>query len=137
MKKNCWIAFVTISLFIASCSDETVDPTVDARDKFTGSWLCKETITSPPTSNQTFTIKISKIGNGDSVLIKNFSGLGETTLPQAYAEISGNSIVIPSQKITVTEIPVQGSGIYSSNGGEKINMNYTTDGQSATAVCTK
>jgi hypothetical protein len=133
MKKNCWIAFVTISLFIASCSDETVDPTVDARDKFTGSWLCKETISGATSS---FTITISKVGSNDSLKISNFSNYG-TSSPQTYAEISGNSIVIPLQSITTTAISVQGSGIYSSNGGEKINMNYTTDGQSATAVCTK
>ncbi len=136
MKKNYWIAFATISLFIASCSDETVDPTVDARDKFTGSWLCKETVTGSPA--QSFTINISKVGSGDSVKISNFSNYG-TNPPQTIALISGNSIVIPFQNITPTvpSISVQGSGIYSSNGGEKINMNYTTDGQSAIAVCTK
>jgi len=133
MKKICWIAFATISLFIASCSDETVDPTVDARDKFTGSWLCKETISGTPSS---FTITISKVGSSDSLKISNFSNYG-TSSPQTYAEISGNSIVIPFQNITTTGIAVQGSGIYSSSGGEKINMNYTTDGQTATAVCTK
>ena len=134
MKKISFIAFATITLFIASCTDETVDPTVDPRDKFTGSWLCQETITGTPT--QSFTITISKVGSGDSVKISNFSNYG-TTSPQTYAEISGNSIVIPFQNITTTGIPVQGSGLYSNNGGEKINMSYSTDGESATAVCTK
>ena len=133
MKKISFIAFATFALFIASCSDETVDPTVDPRDKFTGSWLCQETITGTPT--QSFTITISKVGSGDSVKISNFSNYGSTS-PQTYAEISGNSIVIPYQEITQTNIVVQGSGIYSSNGGVKITMNYTTDGESATAVCT-
>ena len=134
MKKISWITFAIIVLFIASCTDETVDPITDPRDKFTGSWLCQETITGSPV--QTFTINISKVGSGDSVKISNFSNYG-TTSPQTYAEISGNSIVIPFQNITTTGIPVQGSGLYSSSGGEKINMNYSTDGQSATAVCTK
>jgi hypothetical protein len=134
MKKISSIAFAIIVLLIASCTDETVDPTTDPRDKFTGSWLCKETITGSPV--QTFTITISKVGSGDSVKISNFSNYG-TTAPQTYAEIAGNSIVIPFQNITTTGIPVQGSGLYSSSGGEKINMNYSTDGQSATAVCTK
>lgn len=134
MKKIIWISFASIVLFIASCSDETVDPTVDPRDKFTGSWLCQETITGSPA--QSFTITISKVGDGDSVKISNFSNYG-TSSPQTYAEISGNSIVIPFQNITTTAIPVQGSGIYSTSGGEKISMNYSTDGQSATAVCTK
>ena len=134
MKKISLIAFATVALFIASCSDETVDPAADPRDKFTGSWLCQETVTGSPA--QSFTITISKVGSGDSVKITNFSNYG-TTSPQTYAEISGNSIVIPFQNITTTGIAVQGSGLYSSSGGEKINMNYTTDGESATAVCTK
>ena len=134
MKKIIWISFASIALFIASCSDETVDPTADPRDKFTGSWLCQETITGSPA--QSFTITISKVGDGDSVKISNFSNYG-TSSPQTYAEISGTSIVIPFQNITITAIPVQGSGIYSTSGGEKISMNYSTDGQSATAVCTK
>lgn len=134
MKKISWIAFACIALFVASCSDETVDPAVDVRDKFTGSWLCKETITgSAPT---TFTITISKVGSGDSLKISNFSNYG-TSSPQTYAEVSGNSIVIPQQYITTTAISVQGSGIYSNSGGEKISLNYSTDGQSASAVCTK
>lgn len=133
MKNICWITFASIALFIASCSDEAVDPAVDARDKFTGSWLCQETVAG---ASQSFTITISKVGTGDSVKISNFSNYGSSS-PQAYAEVSGNSIVIPFQNITTTSIPVQGSGIYKSSGGEKIDMNYTTDGQSASAVCTK
>ena len=132
MKKYFLLATAALTLFIASCSDETVDPTVDPRDKFTGSWLCVETIAP---SQQSFSISISKVGNGDSVKISNFSNYG-TSSPQTYAEVSGNSIVIPLQNITSTSIPVQGSGIYSSNGGGKINFNYTVDGQSASAVCT-
>ena len=133
MKKIIGISLVVFTLFLAACSDETVDPAVDVRDKFTGSWLCKETIAGATTS---FTITISKVGSGDSLKISNFSNYG-TSSPQTYAEVSGNSIVIPLQNITTTAIPVQGSGIYSSSGGEKINLNYSTDGQSATAVCTK
>lgn len=134
MKKIIWISFASIALFLSSCTDETVDPSVDPRDKFTGSWLCQETVTGSPA--QSFTITISKVGSGDSVKISNFSNYGSTS-PQTYAEIAGNSIVIPFQNITSTGIPVQGSGLYSNNGGEKINMNYSTDGESATAVCTK
>lgn len=134
MKKISLIAFATVALFIASCSDETVDPAADPRDKFTGSWLCQETITGSPA--QSFTITISKVGSGDSIKISNFSNYG-TTPDQTIAEVSGNSMVIPPQEITQTKIAVDGFGIYSSSGGEKINMNYSTDGQSATAVCTK
>ena len=125
--------FRSVALFIASCSDETEDPTVDPRDKFTGNWLCKETITGE--QPETFPISISKIGNGDSVQITNFSNYGDS-IPQTIAEVSGSSIVISLQNITQTAIPVQGSGNYVSNGGGKINFNYTVDGQSASAVCT-
>jgi hypothetical protein len=133
MKKIIWISFASIALFIASCSDETVEPTVDPRDKFTGDWLCQETITGQ--QPQTFTISISKLGSGDSVKISNFSNYG-TSSPQTIAEIDDNSIVISSQNITSTGITVQGSGLYSKSGGEKINLSYTTDGDNATAVCT-
>ena len=58
MKKYFLLAAAALTLFIASCSDETVNPTVDPRDKFTGSWLCVETIAQ---SQQPFSISISKV----------------------------------------------------------------------------
>lgn len=122
-------------IFMASCADEGSDPgssTSDDRDKFNGDWLCTEKLNGQPAT--TFTIVFSKVA-ADSVKIKNFSNYGDFTF--AYGEVSGNSLVIPQQNMGVTSIPVQGSGVYSSSGGGKITMNYTVDGETATATCVR
>ncbi len=134
MKNLLRILFLLPLLYFASCSeDNSSTPTIDARDKFTGTWSCKETISG---TTQIFNIQISKIGVEDSVNISNFSNYGSTA--DAIAFISGNSLTIPTQNIGVTGIPVGGTGIYSSNAvTQKITMNYSTDGSSASAICTK
>jgi hypothetical protein len=136
MKNSRIFLLISVIALLSSCSDDSNDvgsPLSDARDKFTGTWLCKETING---STLTFTIVINKVGSEDSVSIKNFSGYSDLTFAGAY--VSSSSLTIPQQAIGTTSIPVQGSGIYSDAGGtEKITMNYNTDGQAATAVCTK
>jgi hypothetical protein len=124
----------SVLLFSMACTDENpANPNEDARDKFTGSWKCKETIAGTP---QTFNISISKSGESDTLLISNFSNYGSSAVAEGY--VAGNSLTIPSQDIGVTNIPVSGTGVYSDAGGtEKITMNYLTDGQSATAICTR
>jgi hypothetical protein len=124
----------TFFSLIEACSpDNSTNLTTDARDKFVGKWTCKETIAS---SSTTFQVNISKLGSQDSLKLTNFSNYGDFTT--TYASVSGNSIVIPSQNIGVTNVPVGGSGIYSSSGGtEKIQFSYLTDGQNATALYTK
>ena len=120
-------------LFFSSCADETEDPFADPREKFEGAWLCNE---SGPSGPSTFTIYISLYGPKDSIRIANFSGYGNTA--QAAGVVSGNSLTIPYHRIGVTNIPVQGSGVYSSQGGnEKITMNYMADSVSYSAVCTR
>ena len=120
--------------YFSSCTeDNSSTPTIDDRDKFVGKWSCKETISG---AFQIFEIKISKIGAEDSINIENFSNYGTTA--DAIGLISGNSLTIPSQNIGVSSVPVGGTGIYSGNGtSEKITMNYSSDGSSATAICTK
>jgi hypothetical protein len=133
MKKNLInsLLFMSLVLLFTACAEEDDDPGIDAREKFEGSWRCTETISG---SNTTFTITISLKGESDSVRVSNFSGYGNTAV--ALGLVSGNRIDFPSQQIGITFIPVEGSGTYSSTGGnEKINMTYTTDGQPATAVC--
>ena len=121
-------------LFFASCAeDDAADPLIDDREKFLGEWNCTETI---GTSSMSFKIYITSYGESDSMRLSNFSNYGNTAV--ALGLSSGNSIVIPNQQIGITNIVVQGSGTYSSTGGnEKINLAYSTDGQSATAVCTR
>jgi hypothetical protein len=120
--------------FLGGCSeDETPELNVDDRLKFLGSWNCSETIGS---STTTFPVIITSYGESDSLRLSNFSNYGNTAV--ALGLVSGKSIVIPNQQIGVTLITVQGSGLYFTQGAnEKMNLNYTSDGQSATAVCTK
>ncbi|MFM9009017.1 MAG: hypothetical protein ACKORE_10615 [Bacteroidota bacterium] len=125
-----------LMMLMSSCADEDFqDPNADPREKFLGaSWLCKETIGSA--APQTFTIFFTSYGISDTVRISNFSGYGNTAV--AYALVSGNSLQIPQQQIGVTNIPVQGSGTFSSQGGnERIDLTYLTDGNNATALCTR
>ncbi|CAN5556950.1 hypothetical protein BH11BAC2_BH11BAC2_23480 [soil metagenome] len=133
MKKYLFPIAIITTLFFASCTDQTATPGSDDRDKFTGDWLCTETIAGTPT---TFTININKEGLSDTINIRNFSGYGSSA--NALGFVNGNSLTIPGQEIGVTNIPVQGSGIYSDPlSGEKISMNYSTDGQSASATCVR
>lgn len=135
MKKSPLLPLLLFGLlfFISACAEEDDDPGIDPREKFEGSWRCTETIAG---SNTTFTITITLKGESDSVRVSNFSGYGNTAV--ALGLVSGNRIDFPSQEIGITYIPIEGSGTYSSSGGnEKINMNYSTDGQPATAVCVR
>ena len=133
MKKHISLLVVAAVLFLSSCADEdAAEPFADDREKFLGDWTCQE----QPNTTTPFTISIDPLGSGDSVYISNFSGYGSTAV--AVAIVDGKNLTIPAQQISQTNIPVQGSGVYSSTGGdEKINMNYTAYGQSVSAVCTK
>lgn len=122
-----------MALFSACSEEDSPDLLVDDRSKFLGTWTCVETIGS---SSSTFPIIITSYGEADSLRLSNFSNYGNTAV--ALGLVSGKSIVIPNQQIGVTLIVVQGSGLYFSQGAnEKMNLNYSSDGQSATAVCTK
>ena len=134
MEKLLFSLSVISLAFFASCSEEGSEPQApeDDRDKFTGTWLCTETITGQ--QQTTFTIDINKAG-GDSIKIKNFSNYGDFTF--AYGLISGSSLTIPQQNMGVTSIPVNGFGLYSSSQGGKITLDYTVDGSDADAVCVR
>jgi len=121
---------ILITLFFAACTDEeTADPNIPGsdRDKFTGDWLCKETVTGTTT---TFTITIQKHGADDTLYVYNFGNIGA----QDYAIwlVSGNSVTIPTQ--TVAQIDFVGPGGTYSN--DEINLSYTSDGDAVTAECT-
>jgi hypothetical protein len=127
------LTIVALGLVSACAEDETPGVDVDDREKFLGTWSCAETIGSNTT---TFPVIITSYGVSDSLRLSNFSNYGNTAV--ALGLVSGKSIVIPNQQIGVTLITVQGSGLYFNQGAnEKMNLNYTSDGQSATAVCTK
>lgn len=133
MKKYLPLCLLGLLLMTSCAEEDAADPSVDDREKFLGGWLCKETING---SISTFPITVSSFGESDTVRISNFSNYGNTAV--ALGLVSGNSLTIPNQEIGITNIPVQGSGIYVNQGAnEKINMTYTSDGNSATAVCTR
>ncbi len=115
---------------LQSCTDENNDPEIPGgdRDKFTGSWLCRETFAgSPPT---TFTIEIAKVGTEDTLIVSNFSNLGASSY--VIWLVSGSSVSIPLQ--TVSQTQFIGSGLFSN---DEINLNYTSDGDAVSAKCTK
>ncbi len=116
-------------LLISSCAkDDTTGPGADDRDKYVGSWSCKETPAGQP--SVTFTIDISKAGESDTLIVNNFNQLGGGT--QAIFLVAGNSVTIPTQSITA--VIVSGSGFYSA---DKLNLNYSADSDQLTAICTR
>ena len=133
MVRNKIIPFITLLFLIASCTDDDntpgTSPPTDERNRFTGTWLCTETGSPTP-----FTITISLHGTEDSLYIDNFGGYGSSA--DALALVSGNSLTIPGQNISVTSIFVQGSGVLNSQGTQ-ITMNYIADTDTIAATCTK
>ena len=121
------------AIFISSCTDDdSAEPNVPGsdRDKFTGDWICRETVSGGPTT--TFTISIQKHGSEDTLYVYNFNNIGSPFY--AIWLISGNSVTIPNQ--TINQINVGGPG-YGSYDDNEITLNYTSDGESMTAVCTE
>jgi hypothetical protein len=125
-KKNIF-RFILIGAFIAFISSCAKDDTTIGTDKYVGQWTCKEAQGSVST---TFTINIQKHGSEDTLDVYNFDNLG--TNEKAIFIINENSIVIPSQ--TVSNFSVSGYGTYTSG---KLNLNYTVDTDSYTAVCSQ
>jgi len=125
-KKNIF-RFILFGAFIAFISSCAKDDTTIGTDKYTGQWSCKETQGSVST---TFTITIQKHGSEDTLDVYNFDNLG--TNEKAIFITNENSIVIPSQ--SVSNFNVSGYGTYT-NG--KLNLNYTVDTDSYTAVCSQ
>ena len=124
------LSIVMVTTLHSCVDDDNAEPDIPGadRDKFVGSWLCRETVSgATPT---TFTITIQKYGDDDTLRVYNFNNLGA----QEYVIwlISGNSVTIPAQ--TITQIDLGGSGFYSN---DKINLNYSSDGEQVSAVCSQ
>lgn len=125
-----FLPFVVAVLMLQSCAEENAEPDVPGsdRDKFTGTWLCRETFAgSAPT---TFTIEITKHGSVDTLYVSNFSNIGASF--NALWLIAENSVTIPPQ--TISQTTFSGTGFY--NDGE-ISLTYTSDGDGVTAKCTR
>lgn len=125
-KKYFYLFFISaIAGFISSCTDENE---LITRDKYIGTWTCKETQAGlAPT---TFTIRMEALGSEDSLYVYNFDNLGQNE--RALFIVSSSSVVIPAQ--SVTGFTISGSGILS---GNKLNMDYTVDSDNYSAECTK
>jgi hypothetical protein len=132
IKARYLLIFLLIPLFfLNSCVDDNnAEPEIPGsdREKFLGSWLCKETVTG--NAPNTFTINIQKQGDGDTLKVVNFNNLGNPT--SAYWIVVDNSINIPAQ--TITQVDIAGSGYFNDN---KLILNYSSDGESVTASCTR
>lgn len=135
-----YIACFTIaSVFISCTPDKAQDPSspspnTDARDKYTGSWLCNET--SKISGSTSYTISISKsTTNSSEILIDHFYDLQA----QARASVSGNNITIPYQQLGSIGF-ASGSGVLSSTGSN-LSLAYTTNiggnKDTCTANCVK
>ena len=121
-------ALVSI-MMVTSCAEESAEPDLPGadRDKYVGSWLCKESVNGNQVA--AFTINIQKVGQNDSVKVFNFSNVGSGDY--AIWLISGNSITIPAQ--TVAGVDFGGTGFYSSGD---LDLNYTSDTETISALCT-
>lgn len=119
---------LTVSaLLLTSCAKENDDDLTDARDKFTGSWTCKETDNSGVSTS--FNITFEKIGVADSMRITNFAQLGNNV--KALVLINGNALSFPNQTVDNFSL-TNGSGNYAN---QKITMTYKLDNDSYTAEC--
>ncbi len=119
--------FAVSVLFLSSCAKDNDDDLTDARDKFTGSWTCKETDNTG--ASATFTITFVKAGVADSMRITNFAQLGNNV--KALVLVNGNTLSFPDQSVDNFSL-TNGTGNYSS---QRITMTYKLDNDSYTAEC--
>ncbi|MFZ9942899.1 MAG: hypothetical protein ACO3O0_04765 [Bacteroidia bacterium] len=128
--RNRIASLVVGSLFlVSSCAEEPAEPELPGadRDKYVGSWLCKEFVNGNQVA--AFTINIQKVGDNDSLRVYNFGNAGANDY--AIWLVSGNSITIPSQ--SVATIAFNGTGFY--DGGD-LDLTYNSDGEAIDALCT-
>jgi hypothetical protein len=127
MKKNFFLFLIT-SLMFVGCTDEAViEPDVNPKDKFLGTWTVKEEIVGQADQNYTSTIT-EDATNTSRIKIGNIYNLGTTSI--IYALVAGNSLDISSQ--TITGISISGTGSYL---GTSIILNYiANDGSGAINV---
>ena len=125
-----------ISLTIACSKDDSNNNnSTDPRDKFVGSWLCKETSHLHGSTTYNVTISLNST-NSIQVYINNFYGANV----KPYGVVANNYVTISDQSLG--SFPhVSGSGSMSSSNTSTINWNYyVNDGadiDTCSAVYTK
>lgn len=126
------ILFALFSLH-ACTEEDPIEPNVDPREKFIGTWNVQEKIDGQVTGAYQSTVT-NDAGNTARISIGNIYNLGASTSVKAL--IAGNSIDISSQ--VVTGITIEGNGLYAGNG---FTLNYTandgTGAENVEAVFTK
>lgn len=106
----------------------------EVRSKFIASYSVQESCT---VGNYNYNMTINSSATGiDKIVINNFYGVGAAVT----ASVSGSSITIPSQTVTVQGVAVTFSGSGQLNGNI-LTLSYIAsigaDSDSCTATCTK
>ena len=132
-KRITFSSLLIVGLFLTSCQPDKKDdpnsPTTDARDKYTGIWLCNEN--SKVSGTTSYTINIYKsTSNSSEILIDHFYDLQT----QARASVSGNSLNIPYQQLGSIGF-ASGSGNLLSTGST-LSLAYTTNVGGNKDTCT-
>lgn len=120
MKKRIapFLTAVIIAVLLIGCAKETIEPgSIDDRDKFVGSWLCKET--SSLNGSSAFSIVVSKSGTTDELLISNFYNMGSKNA--AMLRVSKSNLNIPAQVYAGLNLSGQGA----STGASSFTLTYT------------
>ena len=126
MKKHFFL-FSLASLFLVGCADEAiVEPDVDPKDKFLGSWAVKEEIVGQAAQNYSSTITLDAT-NTSRIKIGNIYNLGAAT--NLNALVAGNSLNFTTQSITGINIAGTGSFV-----GTSIILDYTADDGSGAII---
>jgi hypothetical protein len=117
MKKYIYL-FLTTSLILVGCAEEgQIEPDIDPRDKFIGTWAVKEEIAGQATQNYSSIIVVDS-SNTSKIKIGNIYNLGAGA--KLSALVAGNTLEISSQSIT--GISIAGTGSYA---GTSFILNYT------------
>jgi hypothetical protein len=124
MKKNIFL-FLISSFFLIGCAEESViEPDIDPKDKFIGTWSVKEEITGQATQNYS-SIIVADSSNTSKIKIGNIYNLGAGA--KLSALVAGNTLDISSQ--VITGISIAGTGSYA---GTSFILNYTANEGSET-----
>jgi hypothetical protein len=107
---------ITMLAIVSACTPDN-NSSGDEREKFLGSWTCKDSSITNGDVQPIYTVTITKVGDNDSVRISNFYRLGSNTF--VYAKISDKTLFIPSQNDD--GFLISGSG---SINNSSIKINY-------------
>lgn len=121
------IMVILLVIFDSCTPEETIEPEVDQREKFLGSWNVQEKINGQITGAYISIVSLDS-SNTSRIKIGNIYNLGVYSTVNAL--VAGNSLDISEQSIT--GITIKGTGLFSNEG---FSLNYTAaDGSSTSSV---